>query len=405
MRAAEELDLTGGKSVWDSSIPNGLASHSLDGDIGCEILIIGSGITGSFLAERLSRLTSSIVVLDRHRPHSASTAASTSLLQWELDTPLIELIETVGFYKAIEIYRTSALAVGEILALARALGIECHCAPRPSLYISGDLLGPFDLQHELRQREAAGLPSEFLTGTELHRHFGLSASAGLYSRGAGEANPVALAHGLMAQARRRGVKVFYPETAIAYSLGPRDATVLTESGREVRGATLILANGYEMPNIVQTQSHRIVSTWALATPIDEDPWPTRALLWEASRSYLYARFTAEDRIILGGEDEPILDAGHRDRMTAAKADTLRRKFNLIYPSFDAPAEYAWAGFFGTTNDGLPLIGALPGYPHVFAAFGYGGNGITFSMLAARMIASRIAGSKEDLPECFAIDRD
>ncbi|WP_442063265.1 hypothetical protein, partial [Rhizobium johnstonii] len=35
-----------------------------------------------------------------------------------------------------------------------------------------------------------------------------------------------------------------------------------------------------------------------------------------------------------------------------------------------------------TVDGLPLIGPVPETPHVFAAYGYGGNGITFSYLSS-----------------------
>jgi glycine/D-amino acid oxidase-like deaminating enzyme len=39
---------------------------------------------------------------------------------------------------------------------------------------------------------------------------------------------------------------------------------------------------------------------------------------------------------------------------------------------------------------LPLIGPVPG-ASVYAAYGYGGNGITFSFLAAQLIGDLIAG--------------
>jgi glycine/D-amino acid oxidase-like deaminating enzyme len=106
----------------------------------------------------LSRSTSAIIVLDRHRPQTASTAASTSLLQWEFDTPLRELSSRLGVHRAIEIYRASALAVREILALSRELNIACHCSARPSLYVAGNRLGRDELIDEERQRQAAGLP-------------------------------------------------------------------------------------------------------------------------------------------------------------------------------------------------------------------------------------------------------
>jgi glycine/D-amino acid oxidase-like deaminating enzyme len=67
--------------------------------------------------------------------------------------------------------------------------------------------------------------------------------------------------------------------------------------------------------------------------------------------------------------------------------------------------YRWAGTFDTTRDGLPLIGPVPGEKGIFAAYGYGGNGITFSFLAAQLIGGLIAGEASKLVDDFALDRD
>ena len=50
-------------------------------------------------------------------------------------------------------------------------------------------------------------------------------------------------------------------------------------------------------------------------------------------------------------------------------------------------------------------GPVPGAGGVYAAYGYGGNGITFSFLAARLIGDLIAGKTSPLLHDFAIDRD
>ena len=50
------------------------------------------------------------------------------------------------------------------------------------------------------------------------------------------------------------------------------------------------------------------------------------------------------------------------------------------------------------------IGRVRGYPNLYAAYGYGGNGITFSFLAARMIARMIAGKDEPWYTDLAVDR-
>jgi glycine/D-amino acid oxidase-like deaminating enzyme len=41
-------------------------------------------------------------------------------------------------------------------------------------------------------------------------------------------------------------------------------------------------------------------------------------------------------------------------------------------------ECRWVCTFDSTHDGLPPIGAVPDVKNLFAAYDYGGNGITFS---------------------------
>ncbi len=53
--------------------------------------------------------------------------------------------------------------------------------------------------------------------------------------------------------------------------------------------------------------------------------------------------------------------------------------------------FAWAGSFGDSRFGTPTIGRIPGMPNCYAAMGYGGNGITFSMMAAQVLRGLICG--------------
>ena len=45
-------------------------------------------------------------------------------------------------------------------------------------------------------------------------------------------------------------------------------------------------------------------------------------------------------------------------------------------------EFAWSGTFGKTKDSLPYIGPYKKTPNTYYALGFGGNGITFSVIAA-----------------------
>ena len=88
--------------------------------------------------------------------------------------------------------------------------------------------------------------------------------------------------------------------------------------------------------------------------------------------------------MLGGEDEDSDDPDGRERLGPEKTQALLGKLQALLPRAEPTLGFAWSGAFGQTSDGLPLIGRVPGQPRMLAAYGYGGNGITFSFLASRV---------------------
>ena len=169
----------------------------------------------------------------------------------------------------------------------------------------------------------------------------------------------------------------------------------------------MLATGYAMPDIVHSTVQTVSSSWAIATsPQPQNIWKDAALIWENSKHYLYARTTPAGRIIIGGEDsDEIIEPEARDRLIPEKSRVLAQRLAALWPRANTDIEFRWSGTFDTTSDGLPLIGPVPGDKGVYAAYGYGGNGITFSFLAAQLIGDLIAGSTSPLLRDFAIDRD
>lgn len=63
----------------------------------------------------------------------------------------------------------------------------------------------------------------------------------------------------------------------------------------------------------------------------------------------------------------------------------------LFPRINLDVSYPWAGTFGETKDGLAYIGQTPEFPHAYFAFGYGGTGITFSVIAAKIITDLYLG--------------
>ena len=109
-------------------------------------------------------------------------------------------------------------------------------------------------------------------------------------------------------------------------------------------------------------------------------------------------------VIGGGEDEDFVNPRQRDALISQKTRTLVKKFARLFPDTPLEVAYAWAGTFATTKDGLAYIGTHPRFPHASFAFGYGGNGITFSLIAAEIIRDQFLGRKNHDARIFRFGR-
>ena len=404
--SARQNDLRGGTPPWASRLLQSRRS-SVDEDFRCDVLVVGAGITGSFAAEHLASLGHEVCIIDRQRPGFGSTAASTAMLLWEIDRSLSDLTEIYGFDRAANIYRRSFGAMTGLLNLVNARQLRCGIRHKRSLYLAAGDVDARKLlaEHELRQR--AGLPGDFLDHLTLLQEFGLYREAAIVALGSADADPLLLSQALLATATGEGAKLFDAE-AVTYDSSGDAVTVELDDGHVIEAKHVVLATGYVMPDIMTSDLHKVVSSWAIATPPQEPGalWRGGALIWEASDNYNYARTTTDNRIIMGGEDDDeVVEPDARDRLMPEKAEVLLRKLNGLWSSANPVADYVWSGAFGTTSDGLPLIGRVPGHPRIHAAFGYGGNGITYSYLASRMIGASIAGNNQPWFDDFAIDRD
>ena len=400
----EQADLRGGRSPWFVTGPQAVRLD-VGENMKCDALIVGGGITGSLIAERLTRQGLYVVIIDRELPGRGSTAASTSMLLWEIDRSLTQLTEIYGFERASRAYLASLHAVAGLKSLVLQLGLPCEMRDKDSLYLAAGSTGKQLLrEHQLRRR--AGLPGDFLDHTMLLDVFGIARAGAIVSSGAADADPMQLARGLLMTAVARGARVFEGE-AVEFNAAARSVDVQLKNGRQIEARSVVLATGYVMPAIIHSTVQTTSSSWAIATtPQPQNIWKGGALIWEDSKDYLYARTTAAGRIIIGGEDsDQIIDPEARDRLIPQKARVLAQKLATLWPAANVEIEFRWSGTFDTTSDGLPLIGLVPGAKNMYAAYGYGGNGITFSFLAAQLIGDLIAGSTSPLLSDFALDRD
>ena len=99
---------TGG-SLWQHVRAPRVPYRALTRDINTDVLVIGAGITGAMIGEALSEAGLNTIIVDRRRQVQGSTLASTALVAYELDTPLVELQRKIGRQNAVRAWQRGYL--------------------------------------------------------------------------------------------------------------------------------------------------------------------------------------------------------------------------------------------------------------------------------------------------------
>jgi glycine/D-amino acid oxidase-like deaminating enzyme len=129
------------------------------------------------------------------------------------------------------------------------------------------------------------------------------------------------------------------------------------------------------------------------------------MVWDTERPYHYARWTGDGRLLLGGADRRVVPGSRRRQRFAAATRDLQRDFHSLLPALPLlRIEHAWEGLFAMTPDSLPYIGPHRRYPGHLLALGYGGNGMTYSYLAARMLLEQWQGLRSTDHALFGFAR-
>ena len=399
----QKRDLRTGQPFWLARKPVRLAIQQSLAGIRADVVVVGTGISGALVADALLNAGYSVLAVDRREPMSGSTPASTALLQFELDTPLIELGRKIGKTNAARAWWRSAQAVQALRDRVEDLALNCAFRPRSTLLLPGNDLGVEGLKREAEARRKLGLRSLYIDRKGLQEFSGIDKAGAILSTGNGEADPARLTAGLWRNFLKHGGHMVANVEVTGFDQSRSSVRLETRDGQFITAKHVVFCTGYELLKHATPRGYKVISTWVLATkPQPRRLWPGRSLIWEAADPYLYMRTTSDGRIIAGGEDEPFSDETLRDKMIPRKIAAIAGKAARIFPPADYEADYTWAGSFGESPTGLPAIGPISGFPRCYAVLGFGGNGITFSMLAAQLVSRHMQGIKDPDAGLFAL---
>lgn len=401
------MDLKSNEPFW--LVKNGILNSypSLKETVECEVLVIGGGITGSLIAHQMVKDGYETVLIDRREIGNGSTSATTSMLQYEIDVPLYELIDQIGEEGAVKAYKACSQSIEDLDKITQELNSEAGFERKESLYYASKKKDVSWLKKEFEARKNAGFNIKWIEKEEiLERYEFENTFGGILSSQGASVDAFHLAHELLEYNSKKGLRVYDKTEMDSVEVKKGFNLVTTKTGQKIKAQKIIYAIGYESAHLIKEKFVDLKSTFAMVSEIDEKGSEklNNTLFWNTSDPYLYMRTTSDGRVLIGGGDEDFRDPEKRDAMIDKKEKEILRDLKDLLPNYHFYTDFTWAGTFGETKDGLPYIGEHKDFPNSYFVLGFGGNGITFSVTGMEMASAFMKNKNHPLTEYFKFGR-
>lgn len=400
------MKITSFEPFW--LVKNGLIQSypSLKEDLKAEVLIVGGGITGSLIAHQCIADGYNTVLIDKREIAHGSTSATTSMLQYEIDVPLYKLIDLIGENNAVKSYKACYNSIDRLEKIVREIGSTCGFKKKESLYFAASKKDSKWLYEEFEARKKYGLEVSWLTDADIRDRYRIQKTyGGILSKQAASIDAFQFTHDILKYNADKGLRIFDKTDLTAIRYADNRVYAEVESKHVIEAQKIIYCTGYETTNLIEENFVDLFNTYAIVGEQNEDDQSdlNETLFWNTASPYIYMRTTDDNRLLIGGEDEKFGQVTN-GRLIEKKSEKLKKYINKHLPHYDFTIDFSWAGRFGETKDGNPYIGEHKDFPNSIFVLGFGGNGITFSVIGMDIVSKLLKNQTHELVDIYRFGR-
>jgi glycine/D-amino acid oxidase-like deaminating enzyme/nitrite reductase/ring-hydroxylating ferredoxin subunit len=385
-------------SLWQSTLsspfnPAAVASSNLS-----DVIIAGAGITGITLGLLLQKAGRNVSILEAQSIGFGTTGGTTAHLNTLLDTPYPTIIKNFGSENAKKVVALTRAAIALVKENVTQYSIDCGFEDQFA-YLFAQTEGQQQELDDIYQAcKQLGMTANYTSSIPVNIPF----NKAICVEEQAKFHPLRYVHALAGQFVSEGGTIVENCRVIACHKegGEGVVTVETSTGNLQTHAMVFATHIPTGINLLHLRCSPFRS-YAMAVELESNSYPNN-LIYDMYDPYHYYRTQTIDGVnylIVGGEDHRTGDESNTNGCFLKLESHIRSHFDV------KTIHNRWSSQYFEPADGLPYIGHLPGNPeNVFVATGYGGNGITYSHVAALVLKSLILKEESEYTSLFAPGR-
>lgn len=381
------------KSSWQTLDVPTLPPSSANLDEVFDVAIIGGGITGTTTALLLQEAGKKSILLEARSLGFGTTSGTTAHLNTYIDTYWHVLEKKFGKDGA----RLTANAVKEAVTLAHELAdrhdIVCDFMFRDGFVFSSTPEESAQLDEMAEAAGRAGIPVNFSPEIPFPAPF---KKCLVFPRQA-QFHPMKYLYGLAGRFLEAGGAIL-ENHRVTDIKGQDNYYFLQTAAAPVRARRVVYAT--HLPPGVNLLHFYCAPyrSYVLGLQLENGDEYPGSLLYDMQEPYHYIRtqhIEGKNYLMLGGADHKTGEPADPRNPFEQLEDYARKLFRV------KSVDFRWSSQYYVPADGLPYIGHLPGkIGPVYVATGFGGNGITFGSLAAKILSDLIVRGSSPYEDLF-----